>query len=99
MTSLEKKKISWAFPPTPAFHITIYSTVSTIDLQVNGFYGAKGISGYIPDSYTYIAKKFCEQRDARGQQDRIDLFEYYRDKWTFHAKGMNTDVVTQHDST
>ncbi|XP_072044367.1 CDP-diacylglycerol--glycerol-3-phosphate 3-phosphatidyltransferase, mitochondrial-like [Amphiura filiformis] len=56
--------------------------------QVNGFYGAKGISGFIPDSYTYIAKKFCEQRDSRGQQDRIQMYEYYKDNWTFHAKGL-----------
>ncbi|PIK61702.1 putative CDP-diacylglycerol--glycerol-3-phosphate 3-phosphatidyltransferase, mitochondrial [Apostichopus japonicus] len=56
--------------------------------QVNGFYGASGISGYIPDSYTYIAKKFYRAVCRRKLQERIGMHEYYRDGWTFHAKGL-----------
>ncbi|XP_074648127.1 CDP-diacylglycerol--glycerol-3-phosphate 3-phosphatidyltransferase, mitochondrial-like [Tubulanus polymorphus] len=56
--------------------------------QVNGFYGAKGLSGAIPDAYTYIAKNFYERVCSLGQTTRVELYEYYRDKWTFHVKGL-----------
>ena len=56
--------------------------------QVNGFYQAKGIAGYVPHAYIYIAKRFYEHVQKYGQDQRIQLFEYYRDKWTFHVKGL-----------
>ncbi|KAJ8037705.1 CDP-diacylglycerol--glycerol-3-phosphate 3-phosphatidyltransferase, mitochondrial [Holothuria leucospilota] len=56
--------------------------------QVNGFYGASGISGFIPDSYTYIARKFYESLCRRNLKDKMRMHEYYRDGWTFHAKGL-----------
>jgi len=56
--------------------------------KVNGFYGAHGISGNIPAVYTNIAKEFYFQLVDRDQNSRIALHEYYRDDWTFHAKGL-----------
>ena len=50
--------------------------------------GAHGISGNIPAVYTNIAKEFYSQVIHRNQDNRIALHEYYRDDWTFHAKGL-----------
>ncbi|XP_071507776.1 CDP-diacylglycerol--glycerol-3-phosphate 3-phosphatidyltransferase, mitochondrial-like [Diadema antillarum] len=66
----------------PTFEILMASP------QVNGFYGSRGISGYIPDSYTFIACQFFGALCRRGLQHRIRLYEYYRDSWTFHVKGL-----------
>jgi len=54
----------------------------------NGFYGSKGFSRYIPDLYTCIEKNFYDLIIRTKQQTRVKIFEYYRDKWTFHAKGV-----------
>ncbi|PVD39134.1 hypothetical protein C0Q70_01762 [Pomacea canaliculata] len=56
--------------------------------EVNGFYGAKGIAGYVPSAYVYIARQFFQEVQAYKQAQRIQLFEYFRDKWTFHVKGL-----------
>ena len=54
----------------------------------NGFMGAKGPAGGIPDAYTLIARQFYEKIKEHGQEDRISLHEYVRDLWTYHAKGL-----------
>ncbi|KAK7475409.1 hypothetical protein BaRGS_00033359 [Batillaria attramentaria] len=56
--------------------------------EVNGFYGARGIAGYIPAAYIHIARQFFDQVQHYKQGQRIQLFEYYRNKWTFHVKGL-----------
>ncbi|XP_055953911.1 CDP-diacylglycerol--glycerol-3-phosphate 3-phosphatidyltransferase, mitochondrial-like isoform X1 [Argiope bruennichi] len=56
--------------------------------KVNGFYGAKGVSGAIPSAYTQIAKTFFSKVLSYRQQDRIKLCEYERPSWTFHVKGL-----------
>lgn len=56
--------------------------------QANGFFGARGVSGYIPDVYTLIARQFFSQVCKKGQDFRISIFEYYRKHWTFHCKGL-----------
>lgn len=56
--------------------------------QVNGFYGASGVAGSIPSAYTYIAKKFYERLQLQKEETRVKLMEYYKDKWTFHVKGL-----------
>ena len=38
--------------------------------------------------YANIAKEFYSKVANRGQDSRIALHEYYRDDWTFHAKGL-----------
>ncbi|XP_071948865.1 CDP-diacylglycerol--glycerol-3-phosphate 3-phosphatidyltransferase, mitochondrial-like isoform X2 [Antedon mediterranea] len=65
-----------------AYHILMASP------QVNGFYKAKGFPGYIPDAYTFIARNFYNRMKKAGQLARVKLFEYHKDKWTFHAKGL-----------
>jgi CDP-diacylglycerol--glycerol-3-phosphate 3-phosphatidyltransferase len=56
--------------------------------NANGFKGAKGPAGGIPDAYTLLARKFYEQIKAQGQENRISLLEYERNSWTYHAKGL-----------
>ncbi|KAJ8972066.1 hypothetical protein NQ317_010935 [Molorchus minor] len=55
--------------------------------EANGFFGAKGLAGGIPWSYSLIAQKFMTQLNSCGQGNRINLYEYLRKGWTYHAKG------------
>jgi CDP-diacylglycerol--glycerol-3-phosphate 3-phosphatidyltransferase len=56
--------------------------------RANGFFGASLPAGGIPSAYTLIASKFFAAIGRSGQHDRIRLFEYLRDGWTFHGKGL-----------
>lgn len=56
--------------------------------NANGFKGAKGPAGGIPDAYSLLAKKFYEQIKRHKQGNRIALLEYERMSWTYHAKGL-----------
>lgn len=62
--------------------------ILTASPEVNGFFGAKGVAGAIPAAYIHIAKQFYDQVLRLGQEERVHLHEYHRDKWTFHAKGL-----------
>ncbi|CAE6494636.1 unnamed protein product [Rhizoctonia solani] len=58
----------------------------------NGFLGSKGLSGRIPEGYTLLEKRFWDRvLAARRQWDGdggIELREWQRPGWTYHAKGM-----------
>ncbi|GAB1297121.1 CDP-diacylglycerol--glycerol-3-phosphate 3-phosphatidyltransferase, mitochondrial [Apodemus speciosus] len=54
--------------------------------EVNGFFGAKGVAGAIPAAYVHIERQFYSEVCSLGQQDRVQLQEYWRRGWTFHAK-------------
>ncbi|XP_069511342.1 CDP-diacylglycerol--glycerol-3-phosphate 3-phosphatidyltransferase, mitochondrial [Ambystoma mexicanum] len=56
--------------------------------EVNGFFGAKGLAGAIPAAYTHIEQQFYKEVCRLGQQNRIQLQEFNRKDWTFHAKGL-----------
>jgi len=56
--------------------------------QANGFLGARGLAGAIPSAYTLLSKNFWNLVLSRNMQDRIKMFEYKRDGWTYHAKGL-----------
>lgn len=56
--------------------------------QANGFQGAKGPMGSIPMAYTLIAKNFYETVKKTEQTGRINILEYERNGWTYHAKGI-----------
>lgn len=55
--------------------------------EVNGFFGARGVAGAIPAAYVHIERQFYGQLCTLGQQGRVQLQEYWRRGWTFHAKG------------
>ncbi|XP_061182445.1 CDP-diacylglycerol--glycerol-3-phosphate 3-phosphatidyltransferase, mitochondrial-like [Saccostrea echinata] len=74
-------------------NIIVLESLAKFDLliaspQVNGFYGARGVIGNIPDAYTYIASSFYHLVLYHNMQHRIRLYEYYRDQWTYHVKGL-----------
>ncbi|OQR67545.1 CDP-diacylglycerol--glycerol-3-phosphate 3-phosphatidyltransferase, partial [Tropilaelaps mercedesae] len=52
----------------------------------NSFYRAPGIMFYIPVMYTHFLKLFYEKTES--VRDRVRLWEYRRDGWTFHGKGL-----------
>ncbi|XP_075072819.1 CDP-diacylglycerol--glycerol-3-phosphate 3-phosphatidyltransferase, mitochondrial isoform X2 [Mixophyes fleayi] len=56
--------------------------------EVNGFFGARGIAGAIPAAYVHIEQQFYNAVCRHGQHQRVKLREYFRDHWTFHAKGL-----------
>ncbi|XP_062859071.1 CDP-diacylglycerol--glycerol-3-phosphate 3-phosphatidyltransferase, mitochondrial isoform X1 [Trichomycterus rosablanca] len=56
--------------------------------EVNGFFGAKGVAGAIPEAYIHLAHQFYDKVCELGQQGRVHLHEYHRPDWTFHAKGL-----------
>ncbi len=64
-------------------------------LQANGFYGSNGISGRIPEGYTYLEQGFMQAVKSAGRTwahegnygHGVQLKEWYRDGWTYHAKG------------
>ncbi|KAM3591840.1 uncharacterized protein V6R79_008165 [Siganus canaliculatus] len=62
--------------------------ILTASPEVNGFFGAKGVAGAIPEAYIHIARQFYNQVTQLDQQERIHLHEYHRSQWTFHAKGL-----------
>lgn len=56
--------------------------------QANGFMGANGPAGSIPKAYTLIAKRYYDTVIAAKQTNRINLLEFERSGWTYHAKGL-----------
>ncbi|XP_022084996.1 CDP-diacylglycerol--glycerol-3-phosphate 3-phosphatidyltransferase, mitochondrial-like [Acanthaster planci] len=56
--------------------------------EANGFFGARGISGYVPAAYTFIARNFLRKVRWRNKADKISMHEYFRQGWTFHVKGL-----------
>ncbi len=70
----------------------------------NGFFGSRGVSGYVADAYTRLQIKFWEElkRAGRAQLDRgeaaaaaaqegkanVEIREWKREGWTYHAKGL-----------
>lgn len=50
--------------------------------------GANGPAGSIPKAYTLIAKRYYDTVIAAKQTNRINLLEFERNGWTYHAKGL-----------
>ncbi|GLB40614.1 putative CDP-diacylglycerol-glycerol-3-phosphate 3-phosphatidyltransferase [Lyophyllum shimeji] len=66
--------------------------------KANGFYGSKGISGRIPEGYTLLEQRFMRAVQKAGRMwdapadcvhgKGVQLSEWERDGWTYHAKGI-----------
>ncbi|XP_075244531.1 putative CDP-diacylglycerol--glycerol-3-phosphate 3-phosphatidyltransferase [Convolutriloba macropyga] len=57
--------------------------------ECNGFKTAKGPAGYVPDMYECVLHKFVQRLEERkSKKCDFSIYEYYRQKWTYHAKGM-----------
>jgi len=62
----------------------------------NGFLGARGPAGGIPAGYTLVASEFFKQVETSGQEDRIQMAEFQKEAWTYHAKGLWYTLPGQH---
>ncbi|WKY10550.1 hypothetical protein Q1695_002707 [Nippostrongylus brasiliensis] len=62
--------------------------------MANGFFGAAGLSGYIPSMYSWVSHNVLLLKEKYGRSG-VKLYEYYRDGWTFHAKGLWVDTPGQ----
>ncbi|CAH2239794.1 CDP-diacylglycerol--glycerol-3-phosphate 3-phosphatidyltransferase, mitochondrial isoform X2 [Pararge aegeria] len=56
--------------------------------NANGFMGAAGPAGGIPHAYSLIARQFWQKVINYNQPSRVQMLEYERRGWTFHAKGL-----------
>ncbi|KAF2715082.1 hypothetical protein K504DRAFT_529309 [Pleomassaria siparia CBS 279.74] len=108
LTTLSKSPFTpstWTFTSgyfnmTPSFRRLLLSTrpasgvVLTAHPHANGFFGSKGVSGMLPDAYTYMAGQFVKKIRHEGLDDNIELREWKRGMvgeeggWTYHAKGL-----------
>ena len=62
--------------------------------QANGFYGSRGVSGRIPEGYTLLEQRFMSAVQCAGRQSGVQLNEWEREGWTYHAKGVWLTVPT-----
>ncbi|GAA5891952.1 hypothetical protein JCM8208_002949 [Rhodotorula glutinis] len=61
--------------------------------EANGFHNSRGVSRFIPPAYTYFSQRFYDQvqaytRRKRRDEPRVEMSEWRRDGWTYHAKGI-----------
>ncbi|KAF5380211.1 hypothetical protein D9757_008236 [Collybiopsis confluens] len=80
------------------WHAKIYGADD--DLIISGlycFFGSKGVSGQIPEGYTFLKQKFMKvvRKTARNfarigflGQGNVELREWEKEGWTYHAKGL-----------
>ncbi|CAE6439224.1 unnamed protein product [Rhizoctonia solani] len=65
--------------------------------SANGFLGSKGLSGRIPEAYTLLERRFWDRVLAAHRQwdgsRGVELREWQRPGWTYHAKGGNVDFT------
>uniref|UniRef100_A0A183GE07 CDP-diacylglycerol--glycerol-3-phosphate 3-phosphatidyltransferase n=1 Tax=Heligmosomoides polygyrus TaxID=6339 RepID=A0A183GE07_HELPZ len=55
--------------------------------KANGFFGVSGLSGYVPSMYSWVSAGVLQLKE-KYKRKGVNLYEYYRDGWTFHAKGL-----------
>jgi CDP-diacylglycerol---glycerol-3-phosphate 3-phosphatidyltransferase len=91
-------RILVAGPKVDHDHELLQSLIElTLFCQANGFYGSAGISGRIPEGYTLLEQRFMKavaqagrrwNPSANGSSGRgVQLSEWEKDGWTYHAKG------------
>ncbi|KAJ7755532.1 hypothetical protein B0H16DRAFT_1690243 [Mycena metata] len=56
--------------------------------RANGFYGSAGVSGRIPEGYTLLEQRFMKAVARAGRQSAVQLNEWEKEGWTYHAKGI-----------
>ena len=81
---------------SPLVGLPLYGSYQALtSTQANGFYGSSGISGRIPEGYTYLEQMFMnsvrragkEGSSESGLASGVDLSEWHKPDWTYHAKG------------
>ncbi|GAA5912159.1 hypothetical protein JCM6882_003070 [Rhodosporidiobolus microsporus] len=61
--------------------------------EANGFFNSRGVSRFIPPAYTYFAQRFYDEvveeaKRRKGGERHVEMREWKRDGWTYHAKGI-----------
>lgn len=56
--------------------------------EANGFLGSSGPSGYIPSTYIKVTQLFRDLLLQKKRLEDINILEYKRPEWTYHAKGI-----------
>ena len=64
------------------------SEMITASPRANGFYGSKGISGYLPAAYTWFESLFWATLQAQKRHEQVTVREWGKEGWTYHAKGI-----------
>jgi CDP-diacylglycerol--glycerol-3-phosphate 3-phosphatidyltransferase len=64
-------------------------------VDANGWYGAKGGGRYVPDLYAACALELLQRTEAAGQSQRVQLLEWSKPGWSYHAKGAWLTPLTQ----
>lgn len=59
----------------------------------NGFFGSKGISRHLPPAYTWLENKFWDAVKRQGKKRSVEIREWEKEGWTYHAKGEYTAAV------
>ncbi|KAJ3202424.1 CDP-diacylglycerol--glycerol-3-phosphate 3-phosphatidyltransferase [Entophlyctis luteolus] len=75
------------------FHRLILDSKAKFDFilaapEANSFFNSKGISYHIPFAYTYLAHLFWRKVEKINRQSDVNILEYKRAGWTYHAKGV-----------
>ncbi|EJD02180.1 CDP-diacylglycerol-glycerol-3-phosphate 3-phosphatidyltransferase [Fomitiporia mediterranea MF3/22] len=69
----------------------------------NGFFGSSGVSGRIPEGYTFLEQRFWRGvlRAGRAWKDGhgIQLHEWEKNNWTYHAKGLWVSPISTSNAT
>jgi CDP-diacylglycerol---glycerol-3-phosphate 3-phosphatidyltransferase len=86
----------------PAYKDLLLSLPNTVQTRIitaapisNGFFGSKGISRHLPPAYTWLQEKFWKAVKAKGkEQGAIEIREWAKEGWTYHAKGVWLTVPT-----
>lgn len=80
---------------TPSFSNVLFNDCKSHDIRVivahptaNGFFKGKGAHTLIPWAYSSFLERFHALVASAGQHARLQLLEYERPEWTFHAKGL-----------
>ncbi|SNX82506.1 related to PGS1 - phosphatidylglycerophosphate synthase [Melanopsichium pennsylvanicum] len=66
--------------------------------EANGFFQSKGVSGWIPEAYTWYeyqfwralqrSKRLLGQHNRKIQEGGVEVREWKKEGWTYHAKGI-----------
>ena len=65
-------------------------------LKCNSFFKSKGISGSVPAAYREMLIYFLRRV---ANLPNVDVHEYLRSGWTFHAKGLWVDIPAPSNTT
>ena len=65
----------------------------TASPAANGFFNAKGVSGFIPNAYSLLEQHTWQHLNRAWERDKSSstshvLLEYDRPGWQFHCKGI-----------